>query len=363
MAEHDREILLYLLGLLATRPVFPKIYDGFREVDELAKGEDAMLGIMQDCTRLVSSDKLITLANESKLSEWESELGLSGNGMTLEERRAQMAAFLGRSRVINDAALLAIARNAAGSDNIDIVTNSDDLTCQIRKPENSIDANQDQELRSAYIAVRPAMPQNLSLRAVVPASLSHTVTANHAVHTSIGCHLGYHELPYVPPAPQAITIGVTNTVAAGTTTIRSGYYWMYQFSGGSNLSNLWFPDHSESLLQLSGSNPTNSESPYGLEFGEVLIWDGHDIVDVGNLGYTVQIGMYNSKPEFYTNYNQSVTNADCCFVTQPGSSPTWTTETEFDLPNDLYTIDGTSLTWNTAHPLYMLLDGQPGTAV
>lgn len=363
MAEHDREILLYLLGLLATRPVFPKIYDGFREVDELAKGEDAMLGIMQDCTRLVSSDKLITLANESKLSEWESELGLSGNGMTLEERRAQMAAFLGRSRVINDAALLAIARNAAGSDNIDIVTNSDDLTCQIRKPENSIDANQDQELRSAYIAVRPAMPQNLSLRAVVPASLSHTVTASHAVHTAIGCHLGYHELPYVPPAPQAITIGVTNTVAAGTTTIRSGYYWIYQFGGGSNLSNLWNPDYYESDLLLANNTTTAAEYAYNAEFGEILIWDGSHEVDIGNLGNTFTMGCYSNKPEFYTNLNDSVTGANCGVIVQPGSSPTWTGKTEFDLPNDLYTINGTSLTWNTSHPLYSLFDGKAGTAV
>lgn len=360
---HEKQILMYLLDQLASRPIFPRIYDGFREIEELAKGEDALLSIMQDCVRLISDDKLIGLANETKLAEWEEELGLSGQGLSLEERRAQMTAFLGRSRVINDAALLSIARTAAQNDDIEILTDCDRLTCEVRKTENTEDATEGEELRAAYLAVRPAMPQNLSLRAVIPSALSHAVTANHAVHTSIGCHLGYHELPYVPPAPQAITIGVTNTVAAGTTTIRSGYYWMYQFTGGSNLSNLWFPDYYESLLQLSGSNPTISESPYGLEFGEVLVWDGHDIVDFGNLGYTIQIGMYNQKPEFYTNYNQSVTGTDCCFVAHPGSTPTWTTETEFDLPSDMYTIDGTSLTWNTSHPLYMLLDGRAGIAV
>ena len=357
MAEHDREILLYLLGLLATRPVFPKIYDGFREVDELAKGEDAMLGIMQDCTRLVSSDKLITLANESKLSEWESELGLSGNGMTLEERRAQMAAFLGRSRVINDAALLAIARNAAGSDNIDIVTNSDDLTCQIRKPENSIDANQDQELRSAYIAVRPAMPQNLSLRAVVPASLSHTVTANHAVHTSIGCHLGYHELP--PPAPQAITIGVTNTVVAGTTTVSSEYWWMYDFTSGSSMSNLWFPQSYSSQLDADSAQ----EPPGGAEFSVVRFWDGSASSDFGIWGTELRLATYSGAPEMYTTKGSAVTSSLCGIVVKPGYAPTWIAETSFELPADLYTINGTSLTWNTSHPLFWLLNGESGEAV
>ena len=343
-----------------TWELFPAIYDGFLEADELSIAEDKMLQFVASTVQTCMNDKIISTASSSKISEYEMSLGLSGAGMTLDQRRQQVIAYIGRSRVINGATLLQIAKDAANTDDIEVVVDCERLTCQIRKPLNSSDADEAQELRAAYIAIRPKAPQNLSLRAFIPASLSHTVTANHAVHTSIGCHLGYHELP---PAPQAITIGVTNTVKAGTTKIRSVYYWMYQFTGGSNLSNLWFPDYYESLLQLSGSNPTASESPYGSEFGEVLVWDGHDIVDFGNLGYTVQIGMYNNKPEFYTNYNQSVTGSDCCFVAQPGSSPTWTTETEFDLPSDLYTISGTSLTWNTAHPLYMLLDGQPGIAV
>lgn len=361
MAEHDREILLYLLGLLATRPVFPKIYDGFREVDELAKGEDAMLGIMQDCTRLVSSDKLITLANESKLSEWESELGLSGNGMTLEERRAQMAAFLGRSRVINDAALLAIARNAAGSDNIDIVTNSDDLTCQIRKPENSIDANQDQELRSAYIAVRPAMPQNLSLRAVIPSALSHAVTANHAVHTAIGCHLGYH----VPPIPQIITIGVSDTVMAGTSTISSGWWWMDKFGQFSTtLRNVWDPEEYASMLPVQSSQ---DKTPNGTEYGDVYFWTGSSLIDLGAQGISLYLNMYpdmNGRPELYTDNSAiSVQPTNAGVIIEPGSAPTWTVETSWNLPAALYSISGTRLTWNTSHPLFPLLNGRSGIAV
>lgn len=201
MAEHDREILLYLLGLLATRPVFPKLYDGFREIDEIAKGEDAMLGIMQDCTRLISSDKLISLANESKLSEWENELGLSGNGMTLDERRAQMVSFLGRSRVINDAVLVDIARYASGNDDIEVLADCDALKCSITKTDTE-DPDEAVEIQNAYVAIRPKIPQNLKLISAVCATVDKTFIANHGYCSTIYSHLGYIVTPEPPEPPE-----------------------------------------------------------------------------------------------------------------------------------------------------------------
>lgn len=348
---------MYLLDQLASRPVFPKIYDGFREIEELAKGEDALLSIMQDCVRLISDDKLIGLANETKLAEWEEELGLSGQGLSLEERRAQMTAYLGRSRVINDAALLSIARTAAQNDDIEILTDCDRLTCEVRKTENTEDATEGAELRAAYLAVRSAMPQNLSLRAVIPSALSHAVTANHAVHTSIGCHLGYHELP--PPAPQAITIGVTNTVVAGTTTISSEYWWMYNFTSGSSMSNLWFPQSYSSQLDADSAQ----EPPGGAEFAVVRFWDGSATNDFSLWGTELRLATYSDAPEMYTTKGEAVTSSLCGIIVKPGYAPTWISEASFELPADLYTINGTSLTWNTSHPLFWLLNGESGEAV
>ena len=358
---HEKQILMYLLDQLASRPIFPRIYDGFREIEELAKGEDALLSIMQDCVRLISDDKLIGLANETKLAEWEEELGLSGQGLSLEERRAQMTAFLGRSRVINDAALLSIARTAAQNDDIEILTDCDRLTCEVRKTENTEDATEGEELRAAYLAVRPAMPQNLSLRAVIPSALSHAVTANHAVHTAIGCHLGHH----VPPIPQIITIGVSDTVMAGTSTISSGWWWMDKFGQYSTtLRNVWDPEEYASVLSVQSSQ---DQTPNGTEYGEVYFWTGSTLIDLGAQGISLYLNMYpdmNGRPELYTNNSSiSVQPTDAGIIIAPGSAPTWTVETAWNLPAALYSISGTRLTWNTSHPLFPLFNGRSGIAV
>lgn len=163
----------------------------------------------------------------------------------------------------------------------------------------------------------------------------------------------------VVPFPVPVTIGVTTEVPPGVTRITSGFWWMYHFNGGSSLINLWTPSYYATQTLLATSN---QEQPGGAEYETVYFWNGSYMEDFGQLAITVRLQMYNSLPEFYTSSGETVTGTQCGIVIKPGYAPTWISGSEWDLPSDLYTISGTTLTWNTSHPLYNLLFNQPGSA-
>lgn len=166
-----------------------------------------------------------------------------------------------------------------------------------------------------------------------------------------------YTLNSAPSFPIPIVIGVTTVAPVGTTKITSGYWWLYAFNGGSSMSNLWTPSHYASSSVLATSN---QEVPGGAEYSEVKFWDGASAQDFAQLAITLRLQMYNSLPEIYTSVGTSVTAANCGIIIKPGSAPTWTNDSAWDLPADLYTISGNTITWNAAHPLYSLLLNMPG---
>ncbi len=163
----ERKKTLYYLSQLNTREIFPKLYDGFKEIDELAKGEEELISVARDCVKLVASDKYITEVNATKIAEFESELGLSPTGLSIDERREQLAEFLGRDRVINDAAVHEKAKRESGIDDIKVDTDCTALTMVISSPENSEDEDEGQKVIDAASAMLPYAPQNLSISAAV----------------------------------------------------------------------------------------------------------------------------------------------------------------------------------------------------
>lgn len=171
---------------------------------------------------------------------------------------------------------------------------------------------------------------------------------------------GYRSSPF----PMSVTVGVTTSIPAGATKIQSGWWWMDKFGQYSTtLRNLWDPEEYASVLPVQSSQ---DQTPNGTEYGEVYFWTGSSLIDLGAQGISLYLNMYpdmSGRPELYTN-NQSIsvqpTNAG--IIIAPGSAPTWTNNiTAWDLPSTLYTISGTTLTWNTSHPLYPLLVGKTAT--
>lgn len=157
--------------------------------------------------------------------------------------------------------------------------------------------------------------------------------------------------------PLSITIGVTTTIPAGATKIQSGWWWMDKFTGGSSMSNVWNPDEFASQLLANSAQ----ETPNGYEYGNVYFWTGTSMLDLEDLNISLRLATYNSKPEIYTADSTAVDGMNSGVIIEPGASPTWTSDTVWDLPATLYTISGTTLTWNTSHPLYSLLVGKTGT--
>lgn len=149
-----------------------------------------------------------------------------------------------------------------------------------------------------------------------------------------------------------ITFGVTTVVPSNIVSMDSKYWWMYGFNGGSNLGNLWTPRAwSTSLL-----NNSAEEWMQNAEFEEALFWNGTDMEDFDSNQWKLRLQTYSGRPEMYTNQNSTVsTPSNCGIIIVPGSNPTWTNRTRFVIPRDSYSISGTSITWNTSHPLYNLL--------
>lgn len=161
--------------------------------------------------------------------------------------------------------------------------------------------------------------------------------------------------------PVTLTIGVDNEVGAGATGLDSKYYWFYQFSGGNTFSNLWTPSFYADSVNPSNPDPEYATIP-SLYYNNVWLWNGSTLYSLAGSGYTFKLAVYpttNGYPEFYTDMNNVTAdsyNSACVIEVAEGALVFM--QSTFSLPNDLYTISGTSVSWNTTHPLYSILYGK-----
>lgn len=162
------------------------------------------------------------------------------------------------------------------------------------------------------------------------------------------------------PFRQRIVIGTTTTVPSGTTKLVSKYWWMDNFQRADGMSNLWAPSEFASDV-ISMPVMVNID---GTEFDEAVFTNNGSMENFSDNGWQLRLNMYNAKPEMWTDSGNTVSDPSKCGITVvPGASPTWTTDTEWDLPSTLYTINGTTVTWNQSHILYNILAGSYGYAV
>ncbi len=157
----------------------------------------------------------------------------------------------------------------------------------------------------------------------------------------------------VPPTPPVI--GVDTTVPNGTTALISKYFWVYGFTQGTTLSNIWSPTNYPSGMLPSD---TGLQAVPGSAFAEALIWTGGMVLDCEQQGFEFRLATYNGAPEFYTDDSTAQNASDCAIACRFGANPPLA-ETQFELPSDFYSISGTTVTWNTSHILYNLLYGKP----
>lgn len=183
-----------------TWDLFPAIYDGFLEAGELSLAEDRMLQFVASTVQRCSNDKIVSTATEEKIAEWELELGLSSDGLTLEQRRQQVVDYINRSRVFNETTLHELCQLLAGDSTVYERLDVNYLTLGIFTEE------EEGEPLSVGIVdqIRPIVPQNLALYAGIDTSFDRGVTISHAHFSALKSGLGiveWHEPP-IPPPPE-----------------------------------------------------------------------------------------------------------------------------------------------------------------
>lgn len=151
--------------------------------------------------------------------------------------------------------------------------------------------------------------------------------------------------------PNHIIIGQTTSVESGITTLSSDYYWVYTFSSTSTTN--WY--HSNNYAAnpspiTTGSQETVSSSGTYVE-AELSDGDGNAYSPE-----TFRIDTYSDSPEIYFSPEVSAIDSGKCGCIVKFNPTQYSTP--FNLPSGLYTISGTTLTWNTSHPMYILLEGK-----
>lgn len=158
-----------------------------------------------------------------------------------------------------------------------------------------------------------------------------------------------------PTAHTELLIGVTTECPAGTTSLNSEYFWVYNFRETYNSYTNWYKP-----LNYQNATPPYYQSDStlypvgGTKYAEVILTNG--------LGGTFiptsfALDLYMSEPEIYIDpgYETAYANDDGVVIKYGSEIPTQS----LNLPSDMYTISGTTITWDMSHPLMILLQGKP----
>lgn len=157
-----------------------------------------------------------------------------------------------------------------------------------------------------------------------------------------------------PTAPEELLIGVTTECPAGTTSLNSEYFWIYAFSNCTT-ANWYLPSYYQNAHPPYYEGTSSTLYPVGGEkYSEVVLSNGEGGTFTPG---TFCLCTYREVPEFYMDEAYSSSHADTngAIVKYGSQYPTQS----LNLPSDMYTISGTTITWNMSHPLMILLQGKP----
>lgn len=158
--------------------------------------------------------------------------------------------------------------------------------------------------------------------------------------------------------PTTLNIGIDTDIPSSAIGLSSVYYWFYAFNGGNSYGNLWNPDYIADNVNPQNPDPNESSIPSSY-YNNVWLYNGSNIYDMNGSGTLFRLAVYNNKPEFYTNASDiSATGANSACVVEAVDNQYMFGQEFFSLPSDLYTIRGTSISWNSSHVLYQILYGK-----
>ena len=331
--------------------LIPQFYGENREAVRIQQVNDNIIEPFAAAIMRLNRNAYIQTMDSDALSDMELGLGIVPSG-TLEQRRQAVIDALCDMLVVNDDYAVEVARAASGEDDMSVDTDPVNLTSGVHRSTNTDDGNEVSQIFEAISVLKPIVPQNLELYAQINTEKTGTMMLNHAHRSAISCSLGtlkYHPVP-VPVPPADIYIGTTTTCPAGTTALYSPYFWMYAFSS-SNGTNWWNPSYyQDATPPISDSS---LETVGGTRYAEVILTNGSG----GTTSPTLfRLAEYSNRPELYmdSSYNTSDSLRNGAIV-KFGAEVAMQ---QFNLPTDLYSISGTTISWNMSHPLMVLLSGK-----
>lgn len=169
-----------------------------------------------------------------------------------------------------------------------------------------------------------------------------------------------HNYPLSINNPKAVIIGVSTELPNEGTKLKSNYLWRYGFSTANSTN--WYSNstgsNGDTSITALNVGITSTSTDYSIGRGEV-VESGY--ITTGSNGLTKTAL---STIRFYT-YNDWYFTPS---VSVPSNSANraivikFLAEYEADLPSDMYSISGTTVTWNTSHPVFTLLYGEESLA-
>jgi hypothetical protein len=163
----DRDILIARIKSQKTRPIFPQVYDDFLEIDELSKGEDALIDPIINAVFTALNDKNISTAGRDKIAQFEEKLSIDPSGLNINQRRQQVVDFINKSKVFNGDRLLELIQSLADGEEINVDVDPVSLVLRIWQDETTVDDTGTSLAQSMTHKILPIIPQNISIQAEI----------------------------------------------------------------------------------------------------------------------------------------------------------------------------------------------------
>ena len=211
---------------IKTRELFPTIYEGFKEIEELAKAEDALLQVLKNIIYSYFNNRNMQTYTLAMIEAFENALGIRPQSQDIEARRSAIIERVNARFVNNDQTMEALAREGGGNDSIILNTDCAALKTEVTTETGSNAATFD-ELIAALRAIRPKMPQNIVIQAVDKTQLNKMLTSYGASRTVLAINAGHA----TPPTLLYAYFTTQGEAATTNTTFTTGYSSMYDPSG------------------------------------------------------------------------------------------------------------------------------------
>lgn len=357
----------YVTAKVFTQTDVPESTDGIVEATRIAQANDAVIEPFINGIMRLYRNAYLQTSDTDIIAQFETEFGITpATSATIESRRQAVIDYLNRDLTINDDVLLSLVRAAAGNNEVNTRINAQSIVLDVYADDDS--SVTCEQLLAALRTAMERAPANLVKNAIFDATLSKTLTHYHATLFKERCDLG--SVPKLETHQTVIYWGDTVQIpdnARLATPVKSRCWWIFGGQTWSSNNNHgkgtnYTPVYADGTE--SGELPADIYSAYSS--GLVAIGEGKLIrsglcantyTGTNTALQTARLSIYNYAIEVYSTpaIAQTVNTTLSIF--------------EFDIPdydyplpykpNEIYSIQGNTITWNDTGYLSDYFAGKP----